>query len=130
MDSFDHSTEYIIATLKLNLLQSDKQPHEFDENKPVLEMLGEWGKGESEFRHGLLLWSLQQAIEVDPSQHLKQSLQEIAETLSKKDRLNKNKYEVYRRSVYDELKKLEKTFEDAQPSPEERDEKEYRNPNN
>ncbi|MEX0723305.1 MAG: hypothetical protein WD053_05490 [Gracilimonas sp.] len=128
--SLESSIDFFITTLKLNLLQSDKQPHEFDENKPVLEVLGKWSKGEYEFRNGLLLWSLQHAFEVDPSQHLNQSLQEIAETLSKKDRLNKKEYEVYRRSVYNELRKLEEVFEEAQPSREEKDEKEYRNSEN
>lgn len=124
-EGYVHSEKFIVYTLRVAFMLGDKKHESFDENRPVLEQMDEGYTGKYDFCYGLLSWSLQHAIRVEPKEHMNQSLKEMAAIIVKRDRLGEQEYKSYRKWVYKELRKQEMVLNENEPAQDEKDKNAY-----
>lgn len=124
-EGYENSAKFIVYTLRIAFLDGEKKLESFDEDIPVWQQIEDEDNKEFEFRYGLLSWSLQHAIKVDPDEHMNQSLREMATILVQRDRLGEQEYKSYRKWVYEEMSKLKIAVDENGPTQDERDKNAY-----
>ena len=124
-ESYVHSVKFVVQTLRVAFLDAEKKAKSLDENIPIWEQIDDEENKEPIFRLGLLSWSLQHAIKVDPEEHMNQSLREMAAMLVQRDRLSEQEYKSYRKWVDEAMSKLKFVVNENGPTQDERDKNVY-----
>lgn len=124
-EGYENSEKFIIYTLRIAFLDGEKTLESFEEDIPVWNQIDDEENKESVFRLGMLSWSLQHAIKVEPDEHLNQSLKEMAAILVQRDRLAEQEYKSYRKWVDKEIGKLKFVVDENGPTQDDRDKNAY-----
>ena len=122
---YENSLTFIVYTLMVAFQDAEKKAESIDKDIPVWNQIEDEENKEPIFRLGLLSWSLQHAIKVDPDEHMNQSLREIAAILVQRDRLSEQEYKSYRKWVGEAMSELKFVVDENGPNQDERDKKAY-----